>query len=95
MIIVLGNQGAFEHCLGTEIAQHPTTSLRLVGCFLSLSCRENNVFEFVSEHHWNFPGELLSKVSGENILKDEGVVVSATRGAGGDPSLRGCGRGGM
>ncbi|XP_047927253.2 protein SSUH2 homolog isoform X3 [Anser cygnoides] len=35
----------------------------------------NNVFEFVSEHHPNFPGELLSKVSGENIFKDENVVV--------------------
>ncbi|KAM6062060.1 LOW QUALITY PROTEIN: protein SSUH2 homolog [Chlamydotis macqueenii] len=36
---------------------------------------KNNVFEFVSEHHLNFPGELLSKVSGENIFKDENVVV--------------------
>ncbi|XP_032050169.1 protein SSUH2 homolog [Aythya fuligula] len=35
----------------------------------------NNVFEFVSEHHLNFPGELLSKVSGENIFQDENVVV--------------------
>uniref|UniRef100_U3I5E5 Ssu-2 homolog n=1 Tax=Anas platyrhynchos platyrhynchos TaxID=8840 RepID=U3I5E5_ANAPP len=35
----------------------------------------NNVFEFVSEHHPNFPGELLSKVSGENIFQDENVVV--------------------
>ncbi|XP_038042092.2 protein SSUH2 homolog isoform X2 [Anas platyrhynchos] len=37
--------------------------------------RRNNVFEFVSEHHPNFPGELLSKVSGENIFQDENVVV--------------------
>ncbi|GAB0194385.1 protein SSUH2 [Grus japonensis] len=37
--------------------------------------RKNNVFEFVSEHHLNFPGELLSKVSGENIFKDENVMV--------------------
>ncbi|CAM9353916.1 unnamed protein product [Bubo scandiacus] len=36
---------------------------------------KNNVFEFVSEHHLNFPGELLSKVSGTNIFKDENVVV--------------------
>ncbi|XP_074770594.1 protein SSUH2 homolog isoform X4 [Athene noctua] len=36
---------------------------------------KNNVFEFVSEHHLNFPGELLSKVSGANIFKDENVVV--------------------
>ncbi|XP_064309484.1 protein SSUH2 homolog isoform X2 [Phalacrocorax carbo] len=36
---------------------------------------KNNVFEFVSEHHLNFPGELLSEVSGENIFKDENVVV--------------------
>ncbi|KAM6060042.1 protein SSUH2 homolog [Theristicus caerulescens] len=36
---------------------------------------KNNVFEFVSEHHLNIPGELLSKVSGENIFKDENVVV--------------------
>uniref|UniRef100_A0A672VFM0 Ssu-2 homolog n=1 Tax=Strigops habroptila TaxID=2489341 RepID=A0A672VFM0_STRHB len=36
---------------------------------------KNNVFEFVSEHHLNFPGELLSKVSGESIFKDENVMV--------------------
>uniref|UniRef100_A0A8B9RYK3 Ssu-2 homolog n=1 Tax=Accipiter nisus TaxID=211598 RepID=A0A8B9RYK3_9AVES len=36
---------------------------------------KNHVFEFVSEHHLNFPRELLSKVSGENIFKDENVVV--------------------
>ncbi|KAM6325666.1 protein SSUH2 homolog [Podargus strigoides] len=36
---------------------------------------KNNVFEFVSEHHLNFPGELLSKVSGENVFRDENVVV--------------------
>ncbi|XP_052634776.1 protein SSUH2 homolog isoform X1 [Harpia harpyja] len=36
---------------------------------------KNNVFEFVSEHHLNFPRELLGKVSGENIFKDENVVV--------------------
>ncbi|XP_027646458.2 protein SSUH2 homolog [Falco peregrinus] len=40
--------------------------------------RKNNIFEFVSEHHLNFPGELLSKVSGENISKDENVVVYPT-----------------
>ncbi|KAM9534193.1 LOW QUALITY PROTEIN: protein SSUH2 homolog [Guaruba guarouba] len=39
---------------------------------------KNNVFEFVSEHHLNFPGELLSKVSGESIFKDEKVTMSAT-----------------
>uniref|UniRef100_A0A8C4UE91 Ssu-2 homolog n=1 Tax=Falco tinnunculus TaxID=100819 RepID=A0A8C4UE91_FALTI len=39
---------------------------------------KNNIFEFVSEHHLNFPGELLSKVSGENIFKDENVVVYPT-----------------
>ncbi|NXI71139.1 SSUH2 protein, partial [Anseranas semipalmata] len=36
---------------------------------------KNNVFEFVSEHHLNFPGELLSRVSGENVFKDENVLV--------------------
>ncbi|KAM6121457.1 LOW QUALITY PROTEIN: protein SSUH2 homolog [Pterocles gutturalis] len=36
---------------------------------------KNNVFEFVSEHHLNFPAELLCKVSGENVFKDENVVV--------------------
>ncbi|NWX24083.1 SSUH2 protein, partial [Aegotheles bennettii] len=36
---------------------------------------KNNVSEFVSEHHLDFPGELLSKVSGENIFRDENVVV--------------------
>uniref|UniRef100_A0A8B9V9N2 Ssu-2 homolog n=1 Tax=Anas zonorhyncha TaxID=75864 RepID=A0A8B9V9N2_9AVES len=47
----------------------------------------NNVFEFVSEHHLNFPGELLSKVSGENIFQDENVVVSVSAGR---RSLPGC-----
>ncbi|NXK28509.1 SSUH2 protein, partial [Arenaria interpres] len=37
--------------------------------------RKNNVFEFVSEHHLNFPEKLLRKVSGENIFRDENVVV--------------------
>ncbi|XP_053932723.1 protein SSUH2 homolog isoform X3 [Cuculus canorus] len=36
---------------------------------------KNNVFEFISDHQLNFPGELLSKVSGGNIFKDENVVV--------------------
>ncbi|NWS43617.1 SSUH2 protein, partial [Probosciger aterrimus] len=36
---------------------------------------KNDVFEFVSEHHLNFPGEILSKVSGERIFKDENVMV--------------------
>uniref|UniRef100_A0A8C8RLS1 Ssu-2 homolog n=1 Tax=Pelusios castaneus TaxID=367368 RepID=A0A8C8RLS1_9SAUR len=35
----------------------------------------NKVFEFVSEHQLNFPGELLSTVNGENIFKDESVLV--------------------
>lgn len=33
------------------------------------------MFEFVSEHQLNFPGELLSKVNGENVFKDENVLV--------------------
>ncbi|XP_006024208.1 protein SSUH2 homolog isoform X6 [Alligator sinensis] len=36
---------------------------------------KNNVFEFVSEHQLDFPGELLSKVNGENVFKDENVLV--------------------
>ncbi|TFK02633.1 transcription factor jun-B [Platysternon megacephalum] len=36
---------------------------------------KNKVFEFVSEHQLNFPGELLSKVNGENVFKDENVLV--------------------
>ncbi|KAM9374460.1 protein SSUH2 homolog [Phaethornis superciliosus] len=36
---------------------------------------KNNIFEFVSEHHLNCPGELLSKVSRQNIFRDEKVVV--------------------
>uniref|UniRef100_A0A6I8NHN6 Ssu-2 homolog n=1 Tax=Ornithorhynchus anatinus TaxID=9258 RepID=A0A6I8NHN6_ORNAN len=36
---------------------------------------KNNLFEFVSEHQLNFPGELLTKVKGENIFKDENVMV--------------------
>uniref|UniRef100_A0A8C4WAJ5 Ssu-2 homolog n=1 Tax=Gopherus evgoodei TaxID=1825980 RepID=A0A8C4WAJ5_9SAUR len=34
---------------------------------------KNKMFEFVSEHQLNFPGELLSKVNGENVFKDENV----------------------
>ncbi|EMP34399.1 Putative protein C3orf32 [Chelonia mydas] len=37
--------------------------------------RKNKVFEFVSEHQLNFPGELLSKVNGENVFKDENILV--------------------
>lgn len=62
-----------------------TTSDRLL--VFPRSCRRNNVFEFVSEHHPNFPGELLSKVSGENIFQDENVVVSVSAGR---RSLPGC-----
>nr|XP_048715009.1 protein SSUH2 homolog isoform X2 [Caretta caretta] len=36
---------------------------------------KNKVFEFVSEHQLNFPGELLSKVNGENVFKDENILV--------------------
>ncbi|XP_019355324.2 protein SSUH2 homolog isoform X1 [Alligator mississippiensis] len=36
---------------------------------------KNNVFEFVSEHQLDFPGELLSKVNGENVFRDENVLV--------------------
>uniref|UniRef100_A0A8C0IYA9 Ssu-2 homolog n=1 Tax=Chelonoidis abingdonii TaxID=106734 RepID=A0A8C0IYA9_CHEAB len=36
---------------------------------------KNKVFEFVSEHQLNFPEELLSKVNGENVFKDENVLV--------------------
>ena len=83
---------AFRKSLEVAQALRPASDRSVV---FPLSCRKNNVFEFVSEHHLNFPGELLSKVSGENIFKDENVVVSATLRAGGDPSLRGCERGGM
>ncbi|XP_068763219.1 protein SSUH2 homolog [Struthio camelus] len=36
---------------------------------------KNNVFEFVSEHQLDFPGELLSKVNGETVFRDENVQV--------------------
>uniref|UniRef100_A0A5F8GTC6 Ssu-2 homolog n=2 Tax=Monodelphis domestica TaxID=13616 RepID=A0A5F8GTC6_MONDO len=36
---------------------------------------KNSLFEFVTEHHMNFPEELLAKVRGENIFKDENVMV--------------------
>ncbi|XP_068940145.1 protein SSUH2 homolog isoform X1 [Petaurus breviceps papuanus] len=36
---------------------------------------KNSLFEFVTEHHMNFPEELLVKVRGENIFKDENVMV--------------------
>ncbi|XP_074861545.1 protein SSUH2 homolog isoform X2 [Carettochelys insculpta] len=36
---------------------------------------KNKVFEFVSEHELNFPGELLRKVNGENVFKDENILV--------------------
>ncbi|XP_042655816.1 protein SSUH2 homolog [Tyto alba] len=56
---------------------------------------KNDVFEFVSEHHLNFPGELLSKIGGENVFKDENVVVRLALGAGGVPSRSGCEGGGV
>uniref|UniRef100_G3T627 Ssu-2 homolog n=1 Tax=Loxodonta africana TaxID=9785 RepID=G3T627_LOXAF len=36
---------------------------------------KNSLFEFVSEHQLNCPGELLAKAKGENLFKDENVVV--------------------
>nr|XP_020829454.1 protein SSUH2 homolog isoform X1 [Phascolarctos cinereus] len=36
---------------------------------------KNSLFEFVTEHHMNFPEELLAKVRGENIFKDENAMV--------------------
>uniref|UniRef100_H9G9G2 Ssu-2 homolog n=1 Tax=Anolis carolinensis TaxID=28377 RepID=H9G9G2_ANOCA len=36
---------------------------------------KNNVYEFISEHELNFPRELLNKAKGENIFKDENIVV--------------------
>nr|XP_013804515.1 PREDICTED: protein SSUH2 homolog [Apteryx mantelli mantelli] len=35
----------------------------------------NNVFEFVSAHQLDLPGELLSRVNGENVFRDENVQV--------------------
>ncbi|XP_037656806.1 protein SSUH2 homolog isoform X2 [Choloepus didactylus] len=36
---------------------------------------KNNLFEFVSEHQLNCPGELLAKAKGENLFKDENLMV--------------------
>ncbi|XP_007944040.2 protein SSUH2 homolog [Orycteropus afer afer] len=36
---------------------------------------KNNLFEFLSEHQLNCPGELLAKAKGENLFKDENLVV--------------------
>nr|XP_019603800.1 PREDICTED: protein SSUH2 homolog isoform X3 [Rhinolophus sinicus] len=36
---------------------------------------KNSLFEFVSEHRLNCPGELLAKAKGENLFKDENTVV--------------------
>ncbi|KAM6344520.1 LOW QUALITY PROTEIN: protein SSUH2 homolog [Alca torda] len=52
-------------CHGEKKLQH----------FKQLVITWKNIFEFVSEHHLDLPEKLLSKVSGENILKDEHVVV--------------------
>ncbi|ELK07845.1 hypothetical protein PAL_GLEAN10022248 [Pteropus alecto] len=36
---------------------------------------KNSLFEFVSEHQLNCPGELLAKAKGENLFKDENTMV--------------------
>ncbi|ELW63510.1 hypothetical protein TREES_T100014071 [Tupaia chinensis] len=36
---------------------------------------KNSLFEFVSEHRFNCPRELLAKARGENLFKDENSVV--------------------
>ncbi|KAM5231645.1 protein SSUH2 homolog isoform 3-T3 [Hipposideros larvatus] len=36
---------------------------------------KNSLFEFVSEHQLNCPGELLAKAKGENLFKDENTTV--------------------
>ncbi|XP_038596122.1 protein SSUH2 homolog isoform X1 [Tachyglossus aculeatus] len=47
---------------------------RLVHFIQLIITWKNNLFEFVSEHQLNFPGELLTKAKGENIFKDENVM---------------------
>lgn len=37
--------------------------------------RRNSLFEFVSEHRLNCPGELLLKARGESLFKDENTMV--------------------
>ncbi|XP_061478028.1 protein SSUH2 homolog isoform X2 [Rhineura floridana] len=36
---------------------------------------KNNVYEFIYDNQLNFPRELLNKVTGDNIFKDENMVV--------------------
>ncbi|XP_061252326.1 protein SSUH2 homolog isoform X1 [Bos javanicus] len=36
---------------------------------------KNSLFEFVSEHQLDFPGELLAKARGETLFKDENTTV--------------------
>ncbi|XP_064449263.1 protein SSUH2 homolog isoform X4 [Mirounga angustirostris] len=36
---------------------------------------KNSLFEFVSEHRLNCPGELLAKAKGESLFKDESTMV--------------------
>uniref|UniRef100_A0A8C0MXZ2 Ssu-2 homolog n=1 Tax=Canis lupus familiaris TaxID=9615 RepID=A0A8C0MXZ2_CANLF len=36
---------------------------------------KNSLFEFVSEHRLNCPGELLAKAKGESLFKDENTMV--------------------
>ncbi|EPQ11530.1 hypothetical protein D623_10011820 [Myotis brandtii] len=36
---------------------------------------KNSLFEFVSEHRLNCPGQLLAKAKGENLFKDENTTV--------------------
>ncbi|XP_059017559.1 protein SSUH2 homolog isoform X2 [Mustela lutreola] len=37
--------------------------------------RKNSLFEFVTEHRLNCPGELLAKAKGESLFKDENTMV--------------------
>lgn len=72
-----------------ELSQGPTSSsnasLPAQVCLIPNPCsnlsltlftsRKNSLFEFVSEHRLNCPGELLAKAKGENLFKDENTVV--------------------
>lgn len=37
--------------------------------------RKNSLFEFVSEHQLDCPGDLLAKARGETLFKDENTMV--------------------
>ncbi|KAM9074584.1 protein SSUH2 homolog isoform 3-T8 [Megaptera novaeangliae] len=60
-------------CSGAKRKARPARRCQM--CSGSGRQRKNSLFEFVSEHQLDCPGELLAKARGETLFKDENTMV--------------------